>query len=195
MTNGSRCMGQSKLSLGFPTNGLTAQTNLTTKASPPYWCWYSQLRNSFALTPEQYKECKHVFEERGMQPFRDRLEYYNNLDVTPFLEKMKTFYMKLGIDIFKDAVSLPGVLMQYILRGTLKRRNPPELYAPGNEAYEMLKAAVVGGPSLVFTRKHVASEMRIRSHKYDLAPIMKRILGFDANSLFSEHYGQGNALW
>ena len=48
----------------------------------------------------------------------------------------------------------------------------------------MLKAAVVGGPSLVFTGKHVAGETRIRSHKYDLARIMKRILGFDSNSLY-----------
>ena len=48
----------------------------------------------------------------------------------------------------------------------------------------MLKAAVVGGPSLVFTRKHVAGQTRIRSHKYDLARIVKRILGFDANSLY-----------
>ena len=122
-----------------------------------------------------------------MQTFGDWLEYYSNLDVTPFLEtleKMKAYYTKLGVDIFKDAVSLPGVSMQYILRGTLRRRNAPELYAPGSEAYEMLKAAVVGGPSLVFTRKHVAGETRIRSHKYDLARIVKRILGFDANSLY-----------
>ena len=157
------------------------------KGLPPYWCWYSQLRNSFALTPKEYEECKRVFKERGMQTFGDWLEYYNNLDVTPFLEtleKMKAFYTKIGIDIFKDAVSLPGVSMQYILRGTLRRRNPPELNAPGNEAYEMLKAAVVGGPSLVFPRKHVAGETRIRSHKYDLARIVKRILGFDANSLY-----------
>ena len=96
---------------------------------------------------------------------------------------MKAFYTKLGIDIFKDAVLLPGVSMQYILRGTLRRRNAPELYAPGNEAYEMLKAAVVGGPSLVFTRKHVAGQTRIRSHKYDLAFTLP------------QHYGKGNALW
>ena len=122
-----------------------------------------------------------------MQTFGDWLEYYNNLDVTPFLEtleKIKAYYTNLGVDIFKDAVLLPGVSQQYILRGTLRRRNAPELYAPGKKAYEMLKAAVVGGPSLVFTRKHVAGETRIRSHKYDLARIVKRILGFDANSLY-----------
>ena len=97
---------------------------------------------------------------------------------------MKAFYTKLGIDSFKDAVLLPGVSMQYILQSTLRRRNALELYAPSSEAYEMLKAAVVGGPSLWFTRKHVAGETRIRSHKYDLARLVKRILGFDANSLY-----------
>ena len=115
------------------------------------------------------------------------LEYYNNLDVAPFLEtleKMKSFNTKLGIDIFKDAVSLSGVSMQYILRGTLGGRNPPELYAPSSEAYQMLKGAVVGGPSLVFTRKHIAGQTSIRSHKYELARTVQRILGFDANSLY-----------
>ena len=153
---------------------------------PPYGCWFSQLKNSFVLTPKEYDQCKRVFQEQGMQTFGDWLEYYNNLDVTPFLEtleKMKAFYT-IGVDIFKDAVSLPGVSMQYVLRRTLRGRNAPELYVPGKEAYEMLKAAVVGGPSLVLTRKHVADKTRIRSHKYPLARIVKRIMGFDANSLY-----------
>ena len=111
----------------------------------------------------------------------------SNLDVSPFLEALKTmkaFYANLGIDIFKDAVSLPGVSMQYILRDNLSGRNPSELYAPSAEAYDMLKAAVVGGPSLLFTRKHEVGKMRIRSHKYDLTRLTKRIAGFDANSLY-----------
>ena len=122
-----------------------------------------------------------------MQTFGDWLEYYNNLDVTPFLEtieKMKAFYTDIGVDIFKDVVSLPGISMQYILRCTLRGRNAPELFAPGPEAYEMLKAAVVGGPSLDFTRKHVAGKTRIRSRKYEQSNLVKRIVGFDANSLY-----------
>ena len=123
-----------------------------------------------------------------METFGDWLEYYNNLDVTPFLEAletMKAFYSNLGITIFKDAVSLLGVSLQYILRDTLKRRDPTELYAPSAEAYGMLKAAVVGGLSLVFTRKHEVAKTRIRSHKYALARLTKRIVGFEANSLYS----------
>ena len=48
----------------------------------------------------------------------------------------------------------------------------------------MLKGAVVGGPSLVFTRKQVAGQTRIRSHEYESARVTKRMLGFDANFLY-----------
>ena len=157
---------------------------------PPYLAWYSKLKNEYVLTLKEYDDCHQVLRERGMQTFGDWLEYYNNLDVAPFLEalqKMKEFYTGLGIDIFKDAVSLPGVSEKYILRKTLQPRRgykPPELYAPNKEAYAMLKAAVVGGPSLVLTRKHVAGETRIRSHQYEDARVVRRILGYDANSSY-----------
>ena len=157
---------------------------------PPYMAWYSKLKGEYVLTLKEYDDCHRIFKERGMQTFGDWLEYYNNLDVAPFLEalqKMKEFYTTLGIDILKDAVSLPGVSEKYILRKTLQPRwgyKPPELYSPNKEAYEMLKAAVVGGPSLVFTRRHVAGETRIRSHQYEDARLCRRILGYDANSLY-----------
>ena len=157
---------------------------------PPYMAWYSKLKGEYVLTLKEYDDCHRIFKERGMQTFGDWLEYYNNLDVAHFLEalqKMKEFYTALGIDILKDAVSLPGVSEKYILRKTLQPRwgyKPPELYSPNKEAYAMLKAAVVGGPSLVFTRRHVAGETRIRSHQYEDARLCRRILGYDANSLY-----------
>ena len=122
-----------------------------------------------------------------MKTFADWLRYYNNLDVGPFLEALETmrgFYANLGIDIFKDAVSLPGVQPKYLLRGTLEKRNAPELYAPEREAYDMLKDALVGGPSLVFTRKHEAGKTKIRSHKYEDALLCQQVLGYDANALY-----------
>ena len=120
-------------------------------------CWFSKLKNEFVLLLEEYEDCQQVFREQGMRTFDCWLEYYNNLDVSPFLdaqEKKKGFYSGLCVDIFEDAVSLLGVSLQYLLRGMLQGRNLSELYAPEKEAYEMLKGAVVGGPSLVFTRKH-----------------------------------------
>ena len=63
---------------------------------------------------------------------------------------MRAFYSEKGIDILKEAVSVQSVNLHYLLRGAVERG--AELYSLGKEAYEMLEEAVVGGPSLVFTR-------------------------------------------
>ena len=143
---------------GCRMSGLTAQINRPDyNGMPPYCCWFSKLKNEFALLPDEYEGCLRVFQERGTKTLADWLEYYNNLAVGPFLEaleKMRGFYSGLDVNIFKDSVSLPGVSLQYLLHGTIQGLNAPELYAPGKEAYEILKGAVVGGPSLVFTRKY-----------------------------------------
>ena len=98
-----------------------------------------------------------------MQTFADWLHYYNNLNVAPgleALEMMRAFYTEKGIDILKDAVSLPGVSLHYLLRGTIERG--ADLYSPCKEAYDMLKNAMVRGPSIVFKRRHEADVTQIR---------------------------------
>ena len=52
------------------------------------------------------------------------------------------------------------------------------------EAYEMLKEAVVGGPSLVFTRYHEVGVTKIRSHQITEPRLCKNIVGYDANALY-----------
>ena len=81
-------------------------------------------------------------------------------------------------------MTLPGVSMKYILQGTLRWESELLLYAPGSGAYGMLKVDVVGGPSLVFTRKHEAGKMSTRSHKYESLQRCKKVLGFHINSLY-----------
>ena len=67
----------------LPYEWFDSADKLDYKGLSPYCCWYSELRNSFVLTPAEYEECKRVFQEREMKIFGDWLEYYNNLDVTP----------------------------------------------------------------------------------------------------------------
>ena len=105
--------------------------------------------------------------KNGMRTFADWPRYYNNLDVAPgleALEKMRTFDTEKGIDILKDAISIPGVSLHCLLWGAIEQ--DAEFYSPGKEAYEMLKEAVVGDPSLVFTRYmyHEVGVTGIRSH-------------------------------
>ena len=108
------------------------------------------------------------------------MKYYNNLDVEPFIEalnEMRSFYIKRGIEILKDAVSLPGVSLQFLMRGILlNKKYDPELYSPSKEAYEMLKNSVVGGPSIVFTRMHEAEKTKIRDNEYKDAKFCKKVL-------------------
>ena len=130
-------------------------------------------------------------QRKGMCTFADWLRYYNNLDVAPgleALEKMRAFYTEKGIDILKDAVSIPGVSLHYLLRGFVEKEKEKEkgadLYSPNKEAYEMLKEAVVGGPSLVFTRYREVGFTKIRSHRIAELRLCKNIVGYDANALY-----------
>ena len=180
----------------LPYEWFDREEKLDYEGLPEYEHWYSKLKKEYVLTREEWEGCKRTFEEKGMKTFKDWLEYYNNLDVAPgleALEKMKAFYIEKGIDILKDAVSIPGVSLHYLLKGAIERK--AELYAPRKEAYEMLKGAVVGGPSLVFTRYHEAGKTSIRSHQYPVprdgevltgahAKLCENIQGYDANALY-----------
>jgi len=169
----------------FPYEWFDTPEKLDFPGLPKYEEWYSRLKGEYVLTLDQWVRCQRLFKEKGMRTFADWLRYYNNLDVAPgleALEKMRTFYNEKGIDILKDAVSISGVSLHYLLQGAVERG--AELYGPGKEEYEMLKEAVVGGPSLVFTRHHEADVTRIRSHRVKEPRLCKKIVGFDANALY-----------
>ena len=123
------------------------------------------------------------FYNKGCVTMRDWLKIYNLIDVVPFveaLEKTRNNYMKDEIDMLKDAVSIPGISMTYVINKAIKLKEP-ELYSPGqpchhkckencfkrgckdckkikkdcklcskNKAYELLRTGMVGGPSIVF---------------------------------------------
>ena len=169
----------------FPYEWFDRSKKLDYPELPDYLDWHSKLKGDFVLQLSEWKACKETFRKNGMKTFKDWLCYYNNLDVAPGLEalqKMKKFYTEKGIDIMKDAVSIPGVSLHYLLRGAIERN--ADLYSPSKEAYEMLKAAVVGGPSIVFTRYHEVGKTRIRSHQIAEPKLCKNILGYDANALY-----------
>ena len=68
---------------------------------------------------------------------KDWLKEYNLADVEPFieaLEKTKEQYYPDEIDLLKDAVSIPGISMTYVLNKALKmkKKSDPDLFAPGD---------------------------------------------------------------
>ena len=77
---------------------------------------------------------------------------------------MRAFYTDKGIDISKDAVSLPEVSLHFLMRGAIEQ--VAELYSPSKKAYAMFKEAEVGGQSLVFKRYHEAGMTLIRPRRF-----------------------------
>ena len=64
----------------------------------------------------------------------DWLRVYNVADVAPFIEafrKMAGQYYLGNVDICKDAVSIPGISMTFVLKKSLKKNKGLRLYSPG----------------------------------------------------------------
>ena len=122
-----------------------------------------------------------------MTNLMDFLEWYNNLDVTSFVEAVKVqksmFWKHFDIDIFKDGISLPGCALKYAMNTTDAK------FALYGEKYKWLhsdlRAGVVGGPSLVFSRHHEKNLTKIRPQTLgEDAKTCQSVVGVDANALY-----------
>ena len=187
------------------------------------------MKGGITISQEEYQNFCDEFSKRGCVTMKDWLKEYNLADVTPFieaLEKTREQYYPDEIDLLKDAVSIPGISMMYVLNEALKRKkySEPDLFAPGepckcecssddcgktegcekckeirdnckictkNEAYEMLKTGMIGGPSIVFCRYAEAGVSKIRSHIYsEKAKTCRSVHGLDSKSLYLFCSGQ-----
>ena len=89
---------------------------------------------------------------------------YNLADVVPFIEavdKTRNQYYVDEIDILKDAVSIPGVSMRYVLNKALKLNPKVELYSPGEPCrHKCLSSCLKRPAKLVGRFKHHARNAR-----------------------------------
>jgi len=162
-----------------------------TQLPPLGAAWWSSLKNKSVLDDgektiqENYSWLEKVWEEEGMQNFKDFLIWYNNLDVFPFvnaLSRLCRFYFEKGIDIFKETISVPGVARKMIFESAQKANASFSLIDEKNaDLHHTINNNIVGGPSIIFNRLHVKDKTFIRNN-----PIFpcKRVVGLDANSLY-----------
>ena len=86
---------------------------------------------------------------------RDLLIYYNNRDTEPFvmaLEKMISVYRKKRVDIFKDAISVPGVARILLHRSVPKNVGFSRFMEASSDIHKTFERNITGGPSIVFQR-------------------------------------------
>ena len=110
-----------------------------------------------------YSHLQSVWESNNMQNFSDFLKRYNNKDVVPTLgamQKMIEFYQYKGIDMLKLGCTLPNLANICLHKSTDSKFYP--FTESHKDLLEKIREDMVGGPSIVFTRKAVVDETFIR---------------------------------
>ena len=130
---------------------------------------------------ENYSYLQSVWENNNMQYFSDFLKWYNNKDVVPTLEamqKMIEFYHNKGTDMLKLGGTLPNLANICLHKSTDSKFYP--FTESDKNLLEKIREDMVGGPSIVFTRKAVVDETFIRKS----SNLCKSIVGIDDSQLY-----------
>ena len=130
---------------------------------------------------EHYQYLLDIWIHENMCTFKDFLRLYNNKDVVPTLEamqKMLAFYHKKEIDMLKL-----GCTLRTLANFCLHKSNSAKFYPfteTDKDLLQKIPEDMVGGPSIVFTRKAVVDETFIRNSEN----MCKSIVGIDASQLY-----------
>ena len=126
---------------------------------------------------ENYQYLLDVWNHEKMCTFKDFLRWYNNKDVVPTLEamqKMLAFYHMKGIDMLELGCTLPILANNCLHKSTNTKFYP--FTETDKDLLQKIREDMVGGPSIVFTRKVVVEKTFIR----DSRKICKSFVGIDA---------------
>ena len=131
-----RAYGCELQKLAFPYEWFDSFNELNHKGPVKHEEFYSSLKGGITISQEEYQNFCDEFRKRGCETMKDWLGEYNLADVEPFieaLEKTREQYYPDEIDLLKDAVSIPGISMTYVLNKALKKKkkSDPDLFAPG----------------------------------------------------------------
>ena len=125
--------------LAFPYEWFDSFEKLNHIGPVKYEEFYSSLKGGITISQEEYQNFCDEFHKRGCVTMKDWLKEYNLADVEPFieaLEKTSEQYYPDENDLLKDAVSILGISMTYVLNKALKRKNIQNqiFLLPGNPA-------------------------------------------------------------
>ena len=188
----------------FPYEWFDDVDKLNDDRLPPYDAFFSKLKNANVLQMEyaewetrgkktspppdgrqKYDALCRIWTDEGMRRFEDFLVYYANLDTGPFVEaaeKLQKYYFDMGVDVFKVAISAPGVARQLLFKHAKANDKYFASFGPEHEdLYHKFKKCAFGGPSIIFKRYVKVGETLIRD---DPAKVCGNIVGYDCNGLY-----------
>ena len=134
---------------------MTSLDNLQVTALPAHEAFFSTLKNE-NISSEDYQLCLNVWQENDMKTMNDCLVWYNNKDVEPMLEainKMFQFNQNRCIDMFKDGISVSGLVLKYMFQDLPDYFTVPD--EKNKDLYDLYKNNIVAraSSSIATTRK------------------------------------------
>ena len=131
-----RAYGCELQKLVFPYEWFDSFDKLNHKGPVKYEEFYSSLKGGITISEKEYQNFCDEFSKRGYVTMKVWLKEYNLADVKPFIEalqKTREQYYPDEIDLLKDAVSIPGISMNYVLNkaSKMKKKSGPDLFALG----------------------------------------------------------------
>ena len=166
----------------FPYEYMDGIGKLEDRALPPQAAFFSQLKNE-GISDTDYAACQAVWGDNQMTTMRDYLIWYNNRDVTPFLDaiaKQAGFYKHQNIDMFKDGISVPGLSLLHLFNDLPNDTYFTVFNRTNSDLHELVKDNIVGGPAIIFHRYHEQGITKIRGGE----ETCRKIVGYDANALY-----------
>ena len=171
----------------FPYEYMDRLERLDDTALPPKEAFFSRLKNE-GISDEDYASCQEAWRVNGMTTLRDFLVWYNNRDVVPFLQAIDrqfAFYRQRGIDMFKQGISVPGLTLLYLFNDLPEKTYFTIFNEKNKDLHDLVKANIVGGPSIIFHRYHEKGVTTLRRNEYgEAARPCRAIVGYDANALY-----------
>lgn len=172
----------------FPFEYVDSLDRLNDTCLPQHSSFFSNLRQC-NISLDQYNYCANIWRQNNMSTLADFLMWYNNLDVLPFLEaieKQHMVYRAKGIDMFKDAVSVPTLATKWLfMESDTNEFSIPLITKKNSDLHQTIRENLVGGPAIVFHRYHEKGKTFIKQARYGAASKpCQQILGYDANALY-----------
>ena len=166
----------------FPYEYMDDLQKLEDRVLPPQSAFFSRLKNE-GISNDDYALCQAVWRDNGMETLREYLIWYNNRDVTPFLDaisKQFAFYRDRDIDMFKGGISVPGLSLLHLFNDLPNDTNFVTFNRTNSDLHKLVKDNIVGGPAIIFHRYHEKNVTRIRGG----GETCRSIVGYDANALY-----------
>ena len=178
--------------LFFPYEYISSTSVLNETQLPPIGkAWFSTLKqqsvldNGVSSVVENYEFVQEQWKANNMNTLWDLLSWYNKGDVEPFvlgIESFLQFYYSKEIDVFKIAISTPGIARKMLI-DTAKKSNVyfSVIDSKNQDLFYKIRNNLTGGPSIIFNRYLKVNETNIRGITNNKC---KSIIGWDAASLY-----------